>query len=91
METCRKINQLFNTLKIYLVKNLFFGTGNYKITAALHAGNSHVEENYDWIDGAAMFEVVPNNSDKAFIGMCNLDVDIKEIKSVQEFFSSFLP
>ncbi len=62
-----------------LVKNLFFGTGNYKITAALHAGDSHVEENYDWIDGAAMFEVVPNNSDKAFIGMCNLDVDIKEI------------
>ena len=38
-----------------------------------------MEENYDWIDGAAMFEVVPNNSDKAFIGMCNLDVDIKEI------------
>ncbi len=61
------------------IKSLNFGVGIYQVALALHAGYSHVEENYDWIDGAAMFEVVPNNSDKAFIGMCNLDVDIKEI------------
>ena len=61
------------------IKSLNFGVGIYQVALALHAGESHVEENYDWIDGAAMFEVVPNNSDKAFIGMCNLDVDIKEI------------
>lgn len=62
-----------------LVKNLLLGNGNYKVTIALHAGISHVEDNYDWIDGAAMFEVIPNNVDKQFIGMCKLDVEINEI------------
>lgn len=62
-----------------LVKNLILGNGNYKVTIALHAGISHVEDNYDWIDGAAMFEVIPNNVDKQFIGMCKLDVEINEI------------
>lgn len=61
-----------------LIEHLFFGIGHYKVTIALHAGDSHIAGNYDWIDGVAMFEVVPNNGDKAFIGMCKLDVDIKE-------------
>lgn len=45
------------------------GIGSYSIHASLVRNNSHIEKNYQWIDGAVVFEVF--NKDKAeFVGCC---------------------
>jgi len=43
------------------------GVGNYSVSAALHAGASHAEKNYDWADLMLTFEVV-NTTKLQFIG-----------------------
>ena len=35
--------------------------GNYRITAALHAGSSHLEHNYHFLENAAEFSVINNS------------------------------
>ncbi len=46
---------------------LNIGTGNYSISVAFHSGEMHIENNYDWLDGALTFDVV-NFSAPVFVG-----------------------
>jgi lipopolysaccharide transport system ATP-binding protein len=38
--------------------DLDLGPGNYTVTAAIHAGDSHFLECYDWVDKVLLFEVL---------------------------------
>ena len=44
------------TLSFHIPANI--GIGSYSITAAVHDGYQHIENNYDWIDQAYTFQVV---------------------------------
>ena len=43
------------------------GQGTYSISVALHAGENHIEKNYEWQDLALVFEVI-NANQNTFIG-----------------------
>jgi lipopolysaccharide transport system ATP-binding protein len=45
------------------------GPGSYSIAIALHAEDSHIAKNYEWIDRAVIFNVVNIGKDE-FIGAC---------------------
>ena len=47
------------------------GPGDYTLTISLHMGETHLEENFHWIDRARAFRVVL--SDKRFIGVSRLN------------------
>jgi homopolymeric O-antigen transport system ATP-binding protein len=49
------------------LRKLALGAGRYSLTVALHRGDSHLLDNYDWWDRALVFEVVPGSGPK-FIG-----------------------
>lgn len=52
------------------------GVGLYSISVSLHTGNTHLENNYQWIDLAATFSVV--NTDKVeFVGVNYMTPGIK--------------
>lgn len=55
------------------------GEGNYSVTIAFHRGNSHVSENYEWMDLAAIFQVV-NTKSLPFAGMVYLPTKINVAK-----------
>lgn len=55
------------TFTISTAANL--GVGSYSIHASLVRNHSHIEKNYCWIDGAAVFEVF--NRDKYYFVGCN--------------------
>lgn len=44
---------------------LNLGVGNYSATFALHSGDAHVSDNYDWWNQALVFQVVPGNGFRA--------------------------
>ncbi|GAB2921295.1 ABC transporter ATP-binding protein [Paraburkholderia jirisanensis] len=48
------------------------GEGSYSIATALHAGHSHVGQNYEWRDLAVVFQVL-NMSRKRFVGCAWLE------------------
>lgn len=51
------------------------GVGSYSVVTALHSGDSHVENNYEWRDIALVFDVI--NADKQVFQGCNwLDTKI---------------
>lgn len=55
-------------IKIYVDMDANLGVGLYSISVSLHTGNTHLENNYQWIDLAATFSVV--NTDKVeFVGV----------------------
>lgn len=47
------------------------GPGDYTLSVSLHMGETHLEENFHWIDRACAFKVVL--SDKRFIGVSRLN------------------
>ena len=49
------------------------GPGSYSLTLALHGGADHIDNNFDWWDKAAVFNVMGNSSYKHFSGACALD------------------
>jgi lipopolysaccharide transport system ATP-binding protein len=49
------------------------GVGTYSLTAALHAGISHLERNFDWWDGVRAFQVLPG-TEPLFGGSCYIPV-----------------
>lgn len=49
------------------------GQGDYTLTVAIHQDQSHVEENYHWIERAMIFKVLPA-SDLTHIGVARLPV-----------------
>lgn len=53
-----------------------FGVGHYSVVVALHAGESHMIKNYEWIDLALVFHVV-NKNKKKFEGCNWLEQEIR--------------
>ncbi len=47
------------------------GPGDYTLTVSLHRGETHLDENFHWVDRAYAFKVVL--SDKRFIGVSRLN------------------
>lgn len=62
------------------ITNLNLGPGSYSITAAVHTGVAHLENNYDWWDRACVFEVYPGDGYQ-FQGTAFLDVDATIVDS----------
>ncbi len=58
---------------------LNIGEGNYSITVALHSGETHINNNYEWCDLARVFRVV-NQSKKHFVGLAYLPTEINVIR-----------
>ena len=54
------------------------GPGSYSIALALHAEDSHIAKNYEWVDRAVVFNVVNIGKDE-FIGTCWLPPRIKSL------------
>jgi lipopolysaccharide transport system ATP-binding protein len=54
---------------------LHLGPGSYSITAALTSAETHLEQNYDWVDSFAVFEVI-NRTGTGFIGTAFLPTDV---------------
>jgi lipopolysaccharide transport system ATP-binding protein len=52
---------------------LNLGCGNYSLSVALHSGDTHLENCWDWWDQCVIFEVIPGNA-IAFIGLASLPV-----------------
>ncbi|MBL8254207.1 MAG: Wzt carbohydrate-binding domain-containing protein, partial [Candidatus Competibacter sp.] len=44
----------------FAIPALNLGIGNYSLTVALHRGDAHVSQNYDWWDRALVFQVTPS-------------------------------
>ena len=55
---------------------LNLGQGNYSLCIAVHSGDTHLENNYDWWDQCLVFQMIPNNSFK-FIGIAALPVEVE--------------
>lgn len=51
------------------VPALLLGPGSYSVTVALHGDMTHLDENYDWWDQAAHFQVV-RGPEPLFEGVC---------------------
>ncbi len=54
---------------------LHLGYGSYSLTVAVHAGDTHLDESFDWWDQAAVFQVMPNDSHR-FVGTSSLPVEV---------------
>ena len=52
---------------------LNLGVGNYSVSFALHSGDAHVANNYDWWNRALVFQVVPGSGCRA-IGAAYLPI-----------------
>ncbi len=50
---------------------LNMGPGSYSITLAVHAGKDHIADNFDWMDNALVFQIMPI-VDQPFIGCAKL-------------------
>ncbi len=50
--------------------------GRYSITAAVHSGSDHLQDNYDWQDNAIVFAVLPG-PEAAFIGTAWLALSVR--------------
>jgi lipopolysaccharide transport system ATP-binding protein len=50
---------------------LDLGENVYSLTVAVHSDRTHLSENYDWLNKAVVFKVVPGTKN-AFIGYCGL-------------------
>lgn len=53
-----------------------FGMGTYSITVAVHEGNSHVNNSYDWWDQASTFQVIPGNQ-PYFVGVNYIPITVE--------------
>jgi lipopolysaccharide transport system ATP-binding protein len=51
------------------------GVGHYSLTVAVHAGETHVQGNYDWWEHAHTLQVVPGPQ-PSFIGTAYLPVEV---------------
>ncbi len=47
------------------------GINIYSLAVASHSGQTHCDENYDWINEAVIFKVIPSN-DFTFLGYCRI-------------------
>lgn len=58
-----------SNINFSMVLNL--GANIYNLTIAAHSGNTHLEDNFDWINNATTFKVIPN-TDFNFTGYSKL-------------------
>ena len=58
---------------------LNLGYGNYSLSVAIHTGDTHLENNYDWWDQCLVFQVIPNDS-FVFIGLAALPVEVEMLR-----------
>ncbi|MFP4379076.1 MAG: Wzt carbohydrate-binding domain-containing protein [Candidatus Sumerlaeia bacterium] len=56
--------------------DLNLGHGSYSLTTAVHLDESHLGENFDWIDQACLFDVLPSPQ-YAFQGIARLNPSIR--------------
>jgi lipopolysaccharide transport system ATP-binding protein len=54
------------------------GPGSYSLTLALHGGADHIEDNFDWWDKAAVFNVMGHSGYKHFAGVCALEAKFSQ-------------
>ncbi len=47
------------------VPELNLGVGNYSVSFALHSGDAHIANNYDWWNQALVFQVIPGQGPRA--------------------------
>jgi len=59
----------------FMFQNLYIGNGSYNVSVALHQGSTHIIKNYEWLDYALVFQVIPGDSPIAS-GVCNLPVAV---------------
>ena len=59
---------------------LNLGEGLYSLTLAIHSGEAHTEQCYDWVEQALDFQILPNPTER-FTGLCRVPT---EIESQQE-------
>ena len=64
-----------SSLNIVFETTLNIGPGEYSVTLAVHEGDRHLIDNYDWFDGVVIFRVTPT-SDEFFIGVARLPTSI---------------
>ncbi|MCF6331016.1 MAG: ABC transporter ATP-binding protein [Sulfurimonas sp.] len=59
---------------------LNIGSGKYSVTAAVHSGNTHLDNCSHWLDHAASFEIAGFMGNKS-VGLCKLEatIEFKEI------------
>ena len=51
------------------------GVGSYSITVATHENTTHIDQNYDWIDNAVLFKVIPKDQ-ISFVGCVELQTNM---------------
>jgi lipopolysaccharide transport system ATP-binding protein len=66
----------------FILHKLTLGAGRYSLTVALHRGDSHLLDNYDWWDRALVFEVVQGSGPK-FIGSSAIDCNARFVISAE--------
>jgi lipopolysaccharide transport system ATP-binding protein len=59
----------------FVFPSLDLGVGSYSLTAALHAQDTHVAENFDWWDRALVLQIVPGDRPMS-IGVAALRVAV---------------
>ena len=63
-------------ITLYIIKlKMDLGVGNYSVTLAVHSSSNHIDNNYEWIDYALIFEVI-NTSKAIFSGICKLPYEV---------------
>jgi lipopolysaccharide transport system ATP-binding protein len=63
--------KLGSVFEVLYTLDMNLGPGDYTLTVSLHMGETHLEENFHWIDRAHAFKVVI--ADKRFIGVSSLN------------------
>jgi lipopolysaccharide transport system ATP-binding protein len=54
------------------------GAGSYSISVAAHENFSHIDKNYDWIDNALIFKILPRTKN-IFVGCVEIQTKIEVI------------
>ena len=67
-----------NVIAIFTLP-LNLGYGNYSLSVAVHSGDIHLENNYDWWDQCLVFQVIPNDS-FLFVGLAALPVEVEILR-----------
>lgn len=68
------------TIEVVFQMPMNLGEGLYSVTAAVHSGENHTEDCFDWVEQALTLQVLPNPQER-FTGLVRLPTEI-EIQSV---------
>jgi lipopolysaccharide transport system ATP-binding protein len=63
------------SLEVKIRADMWIGPGEYSVTAAVHTGQAHLANPYDWLEGALVFRVVPADT-RTTVGTAFLRPDI---------------